>query len=398
MVKSRINNITVLHLIKFLSSLYFYHQIMTLYFQARGLNYIQINSLWGILVGTQALAEVPTGVIADKIGRKKSIIIALALQFLGEILFIFAVNYFLFLLVCIIAGIGFSFSSGCFEAMMYDSLKMEGRENDMQKVAGLNGSFALVAIIIGSFVGGFITSDLQMNSFICVILATAFFVFLALLVSLFLTEPAHEYNHSEDSSFKLLHDGITVLKTNKSLQRIIILSLLATPFINYLLNFYQPYFVTAGVQGFWFGIALAIASLLGVITSKYAYLLEKKLGVQNGVLIAVLCPGIFYLLISIISHSLISIVLVILAFGSMHIQKPLFLDYINRHIESKNRATILSLINVLSGFYVAIMGLLIGWIADIGLNYSFIFMGCIIITSALLVRINEHHVTINKKE
>ena len=46
----RIDNIKILHLFKFLSSLYFYHQIITLYFQARGLNYVQINSLCGIIV------------------------------------------------------------------------------------------------------------------------------------------------------------------------------------------------------------------------------------------------------------------------------------------------------------------------------------------------------------
>jgi fucose permease len=77
--------------------------VITLYFQVRGLSYLQINSLWGIIVGVQALAEVPTGIIADKIGRKFSIIIALALQFLGELIFIFADSYLLFVLVCVIA-------------------------------------------------------------------------------------------------------------------------------------------------------------------------------------------------------------------------------------------------------------------------------------------------------
>jgi hypothetical protein len=82
----------------------------------------------------------------------------------------------------------------------------------------------------------------------------------------------------------------------------------------------------------------------------------------------------------------------------MHIQKPIFLDYLNRHIESKIRVTVLSLINVISGFYVAIMGLLIGFLADISLNYSFIFMGSLIAIGALYIRIDESHVTITNKE
>ena len=69
----RFNNIIVLHIITFFAALYFYQPIITLYFQARGLSFVEINSLWAIIVGIQSMSEVPTGIIADKIGRKKSI-------------------------------------------------------------------------------------------------------------------------------------------------------------------------------------------------------------------------------------------------------------------------------------------------------------------------------------
>lgn len=392
----KFDNIKILHIIKFLSSLYFYHHIITLYLQARGLSFVQINSLWGIIVGIQAISEVPTGIIADKIGRKFSIIIALVLQFIGEFIFIFAESYLLFVIICIIAGIGFSFLSGCFEAMMYDSLKMHKNEHKMQKVAGLNGSFSLAATMIGAVIGGFITSTLELSNFIQSIILTAFFVFLSFLAAFLLSEPTFNYKHSAESSFELLKDGLTLIKNNQSLKRIIMLSILATPFINYLLNFYPPYFLEANVNGYVFGFTLAIASLFGVFTSKYAYLFEKIFGIKKGVLFAVLLPCIFYFLMAFISHSIISIILVVFAFASMHIQKPIFSDYLNRHIESKNRATVLSLINVISGFYVAIMGLLIGLVADISLNYSFIFMGIIILIGAFIIRIEDRHVAINQ--
>lgn len=48
------------------------------------------NSLWGIIVGTMFLTEVPTGLVADKLSRKRSVNIALGLQLVGEIIFIFA--------------------------------------------------------------------------------------------------------------------------------------------------------------------------------------------------------------------------------------------------------------------------------------------------------------------
>jgi MFS family permease len=388
-----IHNITILHLLRFFSSLYFYHQIITLYFQARGLNYVQINSLWGIIVASKAIAEVPTGMLADKAGRKASIIIALVLQLIGELLFIFADTYLLFVVVAIIAGIGFAFLSGCFEAMMYDSLKHVSKEGEMQKVSGVNEALAQLAIIIGSFCGGFLALDLQLESFLLVIMLTACSVAISVVVSCFLKEPATAYTHSENSGLTLLKDGIQLLKTNTSLQRIVLLSVFATPFINYLLNFYQPYFVQSHVPGIWLGIALALASFLGMFSSKYAYLLEKTFGVRRGVLIATLLPGIFYWLMAIITQPWAAILLFVFAYSSMNFQKPLFADYMNRHIESQNRATVLSLISMVSGVYVAGMGLLIGGLADVSLSWAFLFMGGIIIVSVLCSRIENVHIT-----
>lgn len=106
-----------------------------------------------------------------------------------------------------------------------------------------------------------------------------------------------------------------------------------------------------------------------------------------------LLPGVLYFLLAFISHAVISIVLVVLALGTMHIQKPIFADYLNRHIESQNRVTVLSLINVISGIYVALMGLIIGLIADISLAGAFVFMGGLISLSAGFIRIEESDVT-----
>ena len=108
-MKSYSNNIKFLYLITFFSALYFYHPVITLYFQQRGLNFVEINSLWGIMFFAMSLSEVPTGIIADKIGRKNSLIIALFLQLTGEVVYIFSQTYLLFVLVAVIGGVGFAF-------------------------------------------------------------------------------------------------------------------------------------------------------------------------------------------------------------------------------------------------------------------------------------------------
>jgi hypothetical protein len=93
-----------------------------------------------------------------------------------------------------------------------------------------------------------------------------------------------------------------------------------------------------------------------------------------------------------ISQRWMAILLFVVAYSSMNFQKPMFADYMNRHIESHNRATVLSLISMISGAYVAGMGLIIGVIADVSLSWAFLFMGSLISVSALIIRVEKPHV------
>jgi MFS family permease len=387
----RWDNNSKIILITFFSALYFYAPVGTLYLQSRGLNFLQINSIWAAIVGTMFFAEVPTGLIADKIGRKYSIIIALALQLLGEVLYIFAHSYLAFILIAIVGGIGFSFASGCVEALVYDSLKVDGKESEMKRVSGLMVSAGELARMSAPLAAALLITGVELSKFILLIVMTCVSVAIALLVSLTLREPKLPYDHPETSPLQLLKDGIQLLRSNQSLQRIVLLSLLATPFVNYLTNFYQPYFLQSHVPTIWLGLALSLASLLALLASKYAYLFERRLGTKNAALIATLLPGLLYLLMAFVFHPVVSVVLFCFAYGSTSIQGPLFADYRNVHIESHNRATVLSLISMLSGFYVAVMGLIIGRIGDYSIPAAFVFMGIIVVLSALFFRIDEKH-------
>ncbi|MBT3273708.1 MAG: MFS transporter [Spirochaetales bacterium] len=390
-MKYQRNNIQVLHLIKFFSTLYFYIQVLTLYLQSYELSYIQINSMWGIIVFIQAVAEVPSGLLADRFGRKKTIIVALFLQLAGELIFLGGSRYIHFMLSAAAGGVGFAFLSGSFEALMYDSLKTQNRENEMQKVAGLNAALGLLASVIGSLAGGYLTSGLQIQRIRWAIIVTAIFVALSWAASFFLVEIKPTQANKPARAATTLKKAFFAITRNRALLKIILLSLLATPFINYLLYLYPPRFVQLGIGGIWLGITLSLGSLAGFFTSKYAHLGEKYLGVRKTVLIATITPGLLYLALSFITNSVATIILVVTAIGAMQLRKPIFLDYVNRHVASDIRATSLSIVSMITGLYVAGMGVLIGVLADYNISYAFVFMGSLIILGALFIRIDKTH-------
>ena len=382
-------NVTKLAIAYFFATLYFYIPVSTLYLQSKNLNYVQINSLWGIIVGTMFLAEVPTGIIADRLGRKLSISVALALQVLGEVVYIFANGYWPFALAAMIGGLGFAFSSGCLEALVYDSLVAQGRQEEMSKAMGFIGSGQQLANLLAFAAGSLLVTELTQERFVLAITVTACSVAIGLLVSLMLKEPQIQLEQEgTPSSLRLLVDGVKTLKSNKAFRRLALLSLATIPFRDYLLNLYQPYFVEAGVPPTWLGLALALASGLSVIGARYAYWLEARLGTRVSLLLATSLPGVLYLLMAVVSHPTPLVLVFCTLPSSMSLKTPLFSGHLNRHIESKNRATVLSLISMFSGLYVALMGPLIGHIGDVSLPHAFVFMGLVVLIGSLSFRID----------
>ncbi len=215
------------------------------------------------------------------------------------------------------------------------------------------------------------------------------------LLTFFLKEPKKETAaENKKNSLALFKSGILLFKKNANFRRIVLLSLFTNPLIPYLFILYPPYFLKAHVPQIMFGLALSVGSIFTLIGNKYAYLFEKKLGVCKGIFVATILPAILYFSLAFFYQPVLSFILFCLIYLPSGLQDPLFTDYQNRHIESENRATVISLVSMLNNVYIACVGLLIGFLADKSLNIAFIGIGIIILTSSFIFRINEKHVMV----
>jgi len=349
------------------------------------------------MIGTIFLTNIPTGIFADKYGRKTALIVALLLQLFGETLFLFAYGYLSFVFIVIIAGLGFSFMTGTVTALIYETLKEKQKENEMQKAVGKKIAFEKTAGIIAPLVISFYITSFVMNKFNFLVILTIFFVVISLIISFFLEEPIHiQEMNKTNSTLNIIKEGLKLLKENKNLRRIILLSVFAYPLMAYLYILYQQYFVESAVPSYFFGIFLSISSLISLISSKYTYKLEKKLGMEKTVLLVTLLPGLIYTVMAVVFHPIFSPLLFCLVYFPIGMYEPLFSDYQNRHIAGENRATILSMINMFTSAYIVVIGLVIGFIANHSLTYAFLFMGIVILLGATLFRINESHTRVAK--
>ena len=391
----RLTNAHKVALLTFFSSLYLYGHVGTLYLQARNLSLLQASSIWSIIVITIFVAEVPTGVLADKIGRKKSVIMALILQFIGEVLYLFASSYPAFVGIAVLAGVGFAFSSGCIEALVYDSLPEDDREDRMKQAMGLNGAAYYLAFFFAPILGTLLIPQFTLERFLLTVFLTACSVFVALLIAFTLEETDGE-REMEETAVTILKTGIQCIHGNRFLLWLVGVSIFTSTFGGTLSSLFQPYFAAFNLTARSMGIASAIGALVAVGLQKNIFAFEKLVGKRAAFTISVLLPGVGYLLLALAPSAAVAFVAFLLTYGTATMKGPLLSSYQNGVIPEKIRATVLSFINLLVSLYAAAVGLLMGWLADRHVALPFWLAGVLIILFAVIFRVDKVMLRQNK--
>lgn len=394
------SNLSKLIVSKFLGNLYFAVPIQTLFLFAKGLSFTEIMLLESVFLLGDFLFEIPTGILGDRIGRKWSIAIGKLLAilfwipwFLGEGFWMFALSFF-------IGGISHAFQSGSDEALIYDELKSQGKESLMQKIMGRYLASMTLGFGFASLIGGFLAINQRVEEFYLLYKLTIVFQLIGLAIFMTIREPTpskegKDMEHEPDTTLKHFSGALKHLLSHKKLRRIFFLVLFTQPFSFVLIYLFQPYFMLAQVPAAWYGIAVFLASMLSIGAKLFAYKVEQWFGVDRGAFIAAALPGVCWLILSFVIHPIFSVAMYVItdAFGNM--RDPIFADYTNRHIESKNRATTISIIYLVESLYMMIIRPFIGLLADMDLRYACILMGCIILAAAIGLRISEDDVKVN---
>ncbi|MCY4060909.1 MAG: MFS transporter [Chloroflexi bacterium] len=383
-------NINKIIVISFCQHFHLYIHAYALLLLGRGLTLVQISLIESILIGTIFLLEVPTGVLADRVGRKWSIFCSTFLLMCAEFIFIFARDYEWYVLVALLAGAGYAFASGALEALVYDSLPPKNREEAMKRAMGRVNSWSMIAFVIAPIVGGLIIGDAALENFIPAIALTVVALFVGLLVCLTLREPPVKESENKEGSAALLRSGLSLLHRNRRLRRLVLLAVFTLPFTDALaVTLGPPYLVQNEVSPFAIGAVLSAGSLLAAFTQRYAYKVEAWLGRDRAIATLILLPGLLYWILAAVAGPIATASVVIMMYGFSNMKGPLFSAYQNALIENKNRATVLSLINMFVSLFVALGAPVYAALAEQSLEQTFLVMGTVIVAAAVLLRVHR---------
>lgn len=136
--------------------------IMTLLLLERGLTLFQIGATVAVYSGTIILLELPTGGLADAIGRKRVYLISLVTLFVAGLGMLTAWNFVTMMIAFCFMGVARALSSGSLDAWFVDEFQRIHPEGNLQPALARIGVFIPLGLGIGSLIGGILPMSLGM--------------------------------------------------------------------------------------------------------------------------------------------------------------------------------------------------------------------------------------------
>lgn len=331
------------------------------FYYLRYTDYAGIGIIETALVVTFILTEIPTGAIADLLGKKKTLLLSFVVTIIGSFLMAYAPDFYFLALSVVVLGLSGTLYSGTIEAIVYDSLKQIQQEKRYAKVITNINSISFIAPAVCGLLGGYLYLIARNLPFIL----QGIFAIFGLIAAFFLIEPRIDTEvFSWKNYLSQTKRGIGELTKNRFIlkQVLLLLSIGVILVIDneMLSSFLAVEFEFTPVQLGFFWALLSILS--GVLSQFTPYLIkifaEKMLLIISGIIIAVtfiISPiaGLILGGTSIIIRALLHVIF--LNTGSI---------IINENVESKYRATSISTYNMLRNIPYALSAYFIGNLAN----------------------------------
>lgn len=360
------------------------------YFQYIGFNLTKIATLFAIKSVTQIILEIPSGYLADKIGRVKILVLSLIFEIIGLIIILFRTDYNSIIISHVFLGIGFALFSGADSALVYETLKKLKREKEYKKIYGRCVGIGEISIIISTALGSLIILEgLKLTIILSIIT-----LIIATIITITIKEPYIKIKKTKiKNEIFNLFNVIKEALNNSKMKYIFIYSFFIMGLSNIIYVYYQPYFNATNVPLFYYGIIFALLSIITALVNFNIHKIEERLGLYKLLIMMPILIGLSFLFSG---YFFIQLGFLFFIFREIvrGISIPVITDYTNKLIKNgSKRATVLSIGGMFSRLGFAILAILFGFFADNnGLRITFIATGLIIIVfSFVLLKIFKNN-------
>jgi len=383
-------NIPKLYAFSFLKMTLFPMAVITLFWKDHiGLTLTEILLLQGFFSVATLLMEYPSGYVSDRLGYRFSLLFASAVGVAGWLVYTVAGSFAGVLLAEGPLGVSYAFISGSDSALLFETLKSEGREELYARFDGRMNFWAQGGEAAGALFAGLLYAAHPLSPF--VLQVGVWLLALGLCRTLAET-PAEEVPAPPASH---LREAAAVCRRALIDQPPLRATLLLAAFLG-VASFFpvwliQPHMQQTGVPLSWFGPIWAGANLTVALFSLASHRCHFHLGDRGMLLLCLILVVAGYLGLGLVG-GVGSFLFYYLLTAMRGLQGPLLRHHLQTAGTRANRASLLSLKSLLFRLLFVAGGPLVGHLADLkGLPFTFLclaafFAAVLLPLSALFLR------------
>jgi MFS family permease len=348
--------------------------INTIFLLDAGLSNLEAFAANAFFTAGMVIFEVPTGIVADVYGRRLSFLLGTVTLALSTALYVLLwqveAAFWLWAVVSLLLGLGFTFFSGATEAWVVDALRATGYGGPLEPIFARAQVLTGVGMLTGSVAGGYIAQVTNLGvPFVlrAVVLAVMFAVALALMRDIGFTprprgRPIAEMRHITADSIEY---GWRVPQVRYLM--------LAAPFTGgvgiYVFYALQPYLLELYGDPEAYGIAGLVAAIVAgaqIVGGLVAPAIRSRFQRQTSALLAAQALSVATLALIGLVESFGAVIGLIVVWGLLFAASvPIRQAYLNDRIPSQQRATILSFDSLMSSSGGVVEQPILGRAADV---------------------------------
>ncbi|MGH9211534.1 MAG: MFS transporter [Acidimicrobiales bacterium] len=344
--------------------------VNTLFLLDAGLDIFEVFIANASFTAGMVVFEIPTGVVADTGGRRRSFLLASVTLLVGTLAYVTIAaaggGLVPFVVASLVLGLGFSFYSGAVEAWLVDALGATGYEGQLDQVFARGSMVSGAAMLVGSIGGGLLGSvDLAWPFVVrAALLGAVFVVGMATMHDIGFTPHATKLTAVPTEMNKVLQASMTFGWRSPSVRLLMGVTLIQSAFLMWGFYAWQPYVLDLlDSDAVWItGVISAVVALATMggngLVDFFTHFCGKRttLLVTASATLAAATVGV-----GLVDSFWPAVLLFVVAMGAMGVVTPVQQAYLHAVIPSAERATVVS--------FVSLVGSAGGIGGSLGLGY-----------------------------
>jgi MFS family permease len=331
--------------------------VNTLFLLGAGLSFFEVFLANAAFSAGMVLFEVPTGVVADTLGRRVSFLLSVTVLAVTTLLYVALAEVdagvVAFALVSVLMGLGFTFYSGAMEAWLVDALAVTGHTGALDSVFARGQQITGAAMLVGTVGGGLLGQiDLSLPYLVrSGLLVAVFAIAYAVMHDIGFTPRRVTVADLPSEVARNAREGVAYGWNQRPLRLLMLASLFQLGFFMWAFYASQPYLLDLlGSDAVWIaGLVTAGIALSTIAGNQLVDVLSRRCGRRTTLLLGAAavetCAAIVLGLVSSFWLALPALLLITAATG---VTSPVRQAYLHQVVPSEKRATVVSFDSMIS--------------------------------------------------